>query len=440
MTNPKYNPEAELGVISALINDGDYSSFTVQKSMLRLEERFFYVPVHRELFKIIKKCFDEKHVFDMSAMSDILQSSSNDVFMTMLNGLNKTYYSTSRLEREITTLEQAAQMRQQLKTMQSIILDCHDEPLTNLACDILHHGIQKLGGIKLNAMNDGADYEQIAESHLNGEFLDMEPVEIGIDGFGELRNCSLVTIAGASGVGKTYFGVYLMNQVGMYQPDKQALFFSLEMARNEIWERHLSILADKAFNELTKSELTEAIGLSLAVDYRVYDEPRIDIDYIETMCRLQAMRKPISVIVVDYIGLVTSKQKHDREDLRVSDITQRLAALAMRLKCIVIGLTQVNRDPSKREKSDRCPYPNDVADSVGSVRSSSLWIGIDRPELYSDELQDKNLFVAKCRKNRRGINFEVYFDFNGGRFLPRDKPHWQSTPKPMANRYKFKKD
>ena len=124
------------------------------------------------------------------------------------------------------------------------------------------------------------------------------------------------------------------------------------------------------------------------------------------------------------MGFVTSKQKYDREDLKISDITQRLTALAMKLKCIVIGLTQVNRDPAKRSKDDRCPYPSDVADSVGSVRSSSLWIGIDRPELYQDDFVSKNLFVAKCRKNRRGDNFEAYFDFNGGRFKERQKPFY----------------
>src|SRR5690606_33030387 len=90
-------------------------------------------------------------------------------------------------------------------------------------------------------------------------------------------------------------------------------------------------------------------------DGKVFDHARIDIDYIETIAHLQAMEKPLSVIVVDYLGLVTTRNKHEREDLKISDITQRLAALAMNLNCIVIGLSQVNRDSSKRQKDDRCP-------------------------------------------------------------------------------------
>jgi replicative DNA helicase len=216
-----------------------------------------------------------------------------------------------------------------------------------------------------------------------------------------------------------------MEMISRHQPTKQTLFFSLEMARNEIWERHLSILAGKDFSDMTHHEQLAAIASGMTKEHKVFDEPRIDIDYIETVCHIESMRKPISVIVVDYIGLVTSKQKHEREDLRIADITQRLTALAMKLKCIVIGLTQTNRDASKRPKEDRCPYPSDVADSVGSVRSSSLWIGIDRPELYDDDFTKKNIFVAKCRKNRRGDNFEAYFDFNGGKFVERDKPFWE---------------
>jgi replicative DNA helicase len=172
---------------------------------------------------------------------------------------------------------------------------------------------------------------------------------------------------------------------------------------------------------------------------RVYDQPRIDIEYIETVCHLQAMKHPLSVVVIDYLGLVTSCKKYDREDIKISDITQRLTALSIKLNCIVICLTQVNRDPSKRNQNDRCPYPADVADSVGSVRSSSLWIGIDRPELYQDELVNKNLFVAKCRKNRRGDNFEAYFDFNKGRFVERMKPQWKiDEPVSILDRLKKK--
>jgi len=420
MESIKHNPESELGIIGALIINGDYQSHDIQKAMLRLQEDFFYNPVRRELFRIIKKCFESKQYFDFSALSDVIKD--KDIYDCMMHALSGSYFTETRVEHEIESLQQSYELRQQLKIMIDTYKKCQEEILIKEASNILQCGIEKIGDIKLKSVKSGSTYEEIAESYLNGDFKDSETVKIDINSFGEIRNASLITIAGGSGVGKTYFGVYLMQSISTYQPDKQTLFFSLEMARNEIWERHLSILYGSDFSKLTKTEQIEAISLGMRAHHKIYDEPRIDIEYIETVCCIEAMRKPVSVIVVDYIGLVTSKQKHEREDLRISDITQRLTALAMKLKCIVIALTQTNRDASKRTKDDRCPYPSDVADSVGSVRSSSLWIGIDRPELYDDDFSKKNIFIAKCRKNRRGDNFEAYFYFNGGIFVECEKP------------------
>lgn len=424
MQQPKHNPEAELGVIGTLITLGDHQSIVVQEAFLRLREDFFYRPAHKELFNIIKKCYENKHWFDISSMMDSTRGSSSlqDYLAESVMG---NFFTHSRMSSEITQLEHLWELREQQQVLMNAIVSSYREPVTNIACDLLFTGLQKAGNIKVSKMEDGADYADIADSYLKGEFKNNAVVETGIAQFGDIFNSSLVVIAGDSGVGKTFFGIYLMHQIAIHQREKQSLFFSLEMTRNDIWERHIAIIANKSFDELSKEELSAAIAASLERKTRVYDQPRIDIEYIETVCHLQAMKKPLSVVVVDYLGLITSCKKYDREDIKISDITQRLTALSIKLNCIVICLTQVNRDPSKRNQNDRCPYPTDVADSVGSVRSSSLWIGIDRPELYQDDLVNKNLFVAKCRKNRRGDNFEAYFDFNKGRFVERMKPQWK---------------
>src|SRR5690606_23206305 len=124
------------------------------------------------------------------------------------------------------------------------------------------------------------------------------------------------------------------------------------------------------------------------VPMKIYDTATTpmcsDIDYILTTARLKAMEKPISVIVVDYLGLVQNRGQFERNDLKQADITTKLAKLAMELNCVVIALSQINRASSSRAKDDQCPYPSDAADSSGSHRSSTLWLGVNRPELYQD--------------------------------------------------------
>jgi replicative DNA helicase len=119
---------------------------------------------------------------------------------------------------------------------------------------------------------------------------------------------------------------------------------------------------------------------------------------------------------VDYLGLVQNKGNFERNDLKQSDITSKLAQLAIELNCIVIALSQINRGASNRGAEDRCPWPHDAADSSGGHRSSSLWLGVDRPELYQDDPCYRNQFVVKCRKNRFGNTFDLIFAFNEGTF------------------------
>ena len=141
--------------------------------------------------------------------------------------------------------------------------------------------------------------------------------------------------------------------------------------------------------------------------------------------------KSISVIVVDYLSLVETKQSFERNDLKQSYITGKLAQLAIELNCTVIALSQINRGAANRGVEDRCPWPHDAADSSGGHRSASLWFGVDRPELYQDDPCYRNQFVVKCRKNRFGTTFDLIFAFNEGTFA--EVPNgWFRNPQPLA--------
>jgi replicative DNA helicase len=170
-------------------------------------------------------------------------------------------------------------------------------------------------------------------------------------------------------------------------------------------------------------------------DISIYENTLMTIDKIELICKVACQQKKIGVIVVDYLGLVQSHGKKEHY-LAQAEIAQRLAALAIELNLVIIALSQTNRDHKSRKPGDKCPYPTDAADSSGSERSSSLWFGIDRPEIDDDSIEFKNMFQLKCRKNRNGEIFEGEFDFNEGRFVERtDFGRTEVTGKPLADVY-----
>jgi replicative DNA helicase len=121
--------------------------------------------------------------------------------------------------------------------------------------------------------------------------------------------------------------------------------------------------------------------------------------------------------VVDYLGLIGSKARYEAKHLQQADISKRLAALSLELDCVVICLIQVNREFKNRPVGDRCPLTTDASESMGSVYSSSWWIGIDRPEQDDNSGEFQHLFMVACRKNRGDQgNFEFNLKFQNGMF------------------------
>src|SRR5574338_747465 len=98
-----------------------------------------------------------------------------------------------------------------------------------------------------------------------------------------------------------------------------------------------------------------------------------------------------------------------------------------------MALIQVNRDYKSRPVGDRCPQVSDAAESSGSVRSATWWIGIDQPQKDSQEIEFKDLFQVACRKNRNGSNFYTELDFVNEGFYKRERKFFEMARGSLEN-------
>jgi replicative DNA helicase len=416
----------EMRVIGTLSNIGNPEDGLIHEAMLLLDASCFRNENCSDIFKIIKARYEAGDFFDFISL---LSGAPNNSIGDLLAALGDVrYYSRSSLLHDIREL---AALRDHKRT-EAAILRCvnlaKNEPVPSKKQEILSSGlIESRNNL---AGNDclGKSYSEITRDYQLGKHERTSFLKTGLECFEKIQNQSMITICGRSGIGKTFFAVYLMNQLLQNNPNKNALFFSLEMPHSEIWKRHVSIVANKQFAEMTEEEIYYASEKVNQLNCKVFDKPLITIDKIELICRINAQNNPLSVIVVDYLGLVAASGNYDRHDLKVADIAQRLAALSIELNTVVIALSQANRDHKHRKTGDKCPYPTDAADSSGSERSSSLWIGIDRPEVDDPCMEYMNLFLLKCRKNRNGESFEGNFRFNGGLFKERQIPNFKQHP------------
>jgi replicative DNA helicase len=74
------------------------------------------------------------------------------------------------------------------------------------------------------------------------------------------------------------------------------------------------------------------------------------------------------MVLVDYLTLMTA-EKADRNDLAYGLITKGLKNLAKELDCVVVLLTQLNRDLEKR--TNKRPLPSDSRDTGQMSRTAT---------------------------------------------------------------------
>lgn len=408
----------ECQILGALMIHADRNLHEVQTAFLMLGEDCFTKYASRELFRVIKNLYDESKSFEAVDLLTIVQNDSYWLLTEILEA--NTIYSKFRILPDCQTLIQSKNLRKQIKILNHVISSAQHELTPGLGLQRLQEELQNLNHSDSNKISDIKSYEQIADAYLSEDFIDDSEISVDIPRLPPVPNRALIMIAGRSGHGKTFFALYLMDKLMNALPNRQVLYFNLEMHERVMMERHARLLGITGKNR--REIIKQSLPILLSKPMSLISVPMITIEEIESHCRLTALKNHLGVIVVDYIGLIRSKSKYERKDLEQSDIAKRLAALSIELNCVVIALTQVNRESKNRIAGNRCPLPSDSSESMGSVHSSSWWIGIDQPQLDSDDEEFRNLFQVQCRKNRgEGGLFNIDFDFHNCQFKIREK-------------------
>ncbi len=429
--------EIEQRILENLMHFESHTNERVQSAILKLNSDCFYNFEMKQLFAMIKSQFVKQESFGMVDILVLIDSSDNllhEAFAAIMDNYRNFHVSERTLESDIDKVILMSRLRKQTLIAERMLNDVKNCLNPHDAQQILIEKINDISNLTYRESKIGISNAEMAEAYFNGDLKEdlkiptaWEELNQALDG--GIMPKSLIIVAAGSSVGKTGFSIFLMDSIARMQPDRHSLFFSIEMEAQQIWLRHAGIKGGKHFENLSSDEKFAAIASSLEVPVKFYDVTMSsavsDIEFILTTARLKAMEKPISVIVVDYLGLVTNNGNFERNDLKQSDVTTKLAQLAIELNCTVIALSQINRGASARATDDRCPWPHDAADSSGGHRSASLWFGVDRPELYQDDPCYRNQFVTKCRKNRFGNTFELNLAFNLGTFAEVQQGHFR---------------
>lgn len=232
---------------------------------------------------------------------------------------------------------------------------------------------------------------------------------------GRLAPARLYGIAGRAKMGKTTLSLPAQIRAVLGLPEKEikparVLNFSLEMTAGELVQAALANVGNFSATYFEREDgvpdeawayIHEAAKRLNEAPWLIDDTPALTMEQIESRAIQHHMQEPLSLIVVDHIGLVRlPHRKGASHSDELGEVSYGLKNLAKRLNVPVIALLQLNRNLESRP--DKRPNMADIRDSGNIEQDCDCIVSIYRDEVYNPNSPDKGHAEISTMANRHG--------------------------------------
>ncbi|HLA48525.1 MAG TPA: replicative DNA helicase, partial [Nitrospinota bacterium] len=381
---------------------------------------FFYRDSHRKIFAAIIDLFEKNQPVDVMTLNEQLKKKNQLEEVGGLDYLASLVASTptaANIQYHSRIVKEKAILRKLISTSTEIHNRCYED--TEDIDELLDYAEKQIFDISENKISPSfVNISQVVNESFNTieKLFERKELVTGLPtGFVKFDSMTagfhpsdLIIIAGRPSMGKTAFCMNIATHIGVNKK-KTIAIFSLEMSREQLVIRMLCsearINAGKVrTGYLSKSDwpdLTRAAGLLSESPIFIDDSPAQSVLDIRAKARrLQAERKGLDLIIVDYLQLMRSRGKVENRQQEISDITRSLKALAKELKVPVIAISQLSRAPEQR--SDRKPQLSDLRESGAIEQDADLVVFVYREEFYKETPENQGIAEINIGKQRNG--------------------------------------
>ncbi len=399
-------PEAEASLLGTMMVYPNAARTGMEEG---LSEEDFFVDVNRRIFTAVSSLYHEGSPVDLTTVSTRLKDLGQlelvggFAYLTSLTDAAVTSHNTKHY---VALIHDKAVLRKLIETAQTIV-----EEGTSGQADINEYLDQSEKAIldvsrsrrvsefkgSPELMTSVLDMiQKMSDNHsditgLKTGFRDLDHVTHG------LQKGDLIILAARPSMGKTAVALNLALNVALYQPRQAVAIFSLEMAAEQLAMRLLSARSRVAGDKLKTGYLTneewnrvnEAAGELKMLKLYVDDTPGIKTTDIFSKCRRLQAEQGLSLVLIDYIQLITGNTGGRNEVNRqqeVSEISRNLKALARELGIPVIALSQLSRSVEQRE--NKHPQLSDLRESGAIEQDADIVMMLYRESYYNQEMKD----------------------------------------------------
>jgi replicative DNA helicase len=295
------------------------------------------------------------------------------------------------------------------------VLDEAEKHIFEIAQQGMFKGFEPIGKIlRDHFKNIEALYQ--SGSHISGIPSPFEDLDSLTSGF---QKSDLIIVAGRPGMGKTSFALNLCQHLAIKEKTPVGIF-SLEMSAEQLVTRLLCSEARVDSNRLRRGYLksNEYAELAIVAGYLaeapIYIDDSAGLSTLELRAKARRLKAEANVgmIMIDYLQLVSVRERVENRQQQISLISRGLKALAKELNIPVVALSQLSRAVESRG-GDKRPMLSDLRESGSIEQDSDLVLFLYRPEVYdtSDENRGKaELIIGKQRNGPTGTVNLTFID------------------------------
>lgn len=439
LRQPPYSLESECAVLGGLLLDNRL--FDVVGGMLN--ERDFFRQQHQEVYSAIVAQLTAGRPADVVTVWEAIKSTGNMSNVQLADVHELTQYTPS-----VATIRRYAEIIRD-RALSRRLVAAGDE-IAQLGFDTssgfaerLELATAKISGLVqesprdewVSAVEGMVGHTAVLEDRAEGRIAAWPTGLADLDDVleGGMVPGSLYIVGARPSMGKSAIGM----SIGLHMAqDRSVGMLSMEMSMTDLNDRITAMVGriglpfvKRPKKGLEWSRVTEGCERAKELQWYASEQPSLTIGQVRMKARQLKRTRGLSVLVVDYIGLMSGSDPKVPRAYQLEEISRGLKALAKELEIAVICLAQLNRKVD--ERGDKAPTLSDLRDSGAIEQDADVVMFLHRPVQVSPELGGEwehyaKLHVAKNRQGRSGTVVNLTYLGEQTRFA-----NWQG-PAPVV--------
>ena len=424
-----YNFLAEKAVLNCLI----LNSELIEMTFHNLSIDAFYFENHQEIYKILIFMYKNNKPIDIITLHTFIQDKG---LLKKIGGVKVLVELISQIpnliyfEEYINLVKEKFIRRLIIKLGYEIITSGY---ITNIPTETIIVNVEK----KLFDLTTEIKSKKLLTSTelLNNIFLELRTKSLNpkldglASGFSDLdcltqgfQKSDLIILAARPSMGKTALSLNITLNI-IKSSKLPILFFSLEMSKEQIMYRLLSIETHINQMRLRNGQLYKDDWIKILKVMKILsklpifinDTPNLSVQDIRSTVKTILLRhSQIGLIIIDYLQLIQNlKYDTDNRVQELSRVTRTLKNIAREFNIPIIALSQLSRNVENR--IDKTPILADLRESGSIEQDADLVLMLTRNNQYnSNKLNnfDYSLIELIIAKQRNGPLGKIKLKFN----------------------------